>query len=55
MGIYKSDVFKHEPRYAGPECEHVGLHNDLIDAGIDNIYMNPNQIILYSNVHYTKI
>ena len=55
MGIYKSDVVTHEPRYAGPECEHVVLHNDLIDAGIDNIYMNPNQIILYSNVHYTKI
>ena len=55
IGIYKSDVFKHGAKYAGPECEHVGLHNGLIEVGIDNIYMNPSQIILYSNVHYTKI
>ena len=55
MGIYKSSVFKHGARYAGPECEHVGLHNSLIEVGCDNIYMNPSQIILYSNTHYTRI
>ena len=55
MGIYKSDVFKQGAKYSGPECEHVGLHNDLIEVGIDNIYMNPSQIMLYSNVHYTDL
>jgi hypothetical protein len=55
MAIYKSGVFKHGARYSGPDCDHVELHRRMLDTGIDEIYLNPSQIVLYSNVHYTVV
>jgi hypothetical protein len=55
LALYKSDAFRHGARYSGPDCDHVELHRLMLDTGIDGIYLNPSQIVLYSNVHYTIV
>ena len=55
LAIYKSDAFKHGARYSGPDCDHVELHRGMLDTGVDDVYLNPSQIVLYSNIHYTTI
>jgi hypothetical protein len=55
LALYKHSAFRHDARYSGPDCDHVELHSRMLDVGIDDIYLNPSQIALYSNVHYTMI
>ena len=55
LALYKSSAFRHGARYSGPDCDHVELHRRFLDTGINDIYLNPSQIALYSNVHYTMI
>jgi hypothetical protein len=35
--------------YDGPDCEHVTFHSRLRSAGYSRIFLNPNQIVLYSD------
>jgi hypothetical protein len=55
LALYKYSAFQHGARYSGPDCDHVELHSKMLDVGIDDIYLNPSQIVLYSNTHYTVI
>jgi len=50
LGIYPAKVFDDNLiYYSGPSCEHVELHNRMIEAGKDKIYLNPSMITLYSD------
>ena len=55
VALYKHEAFKHGARYSGPDCDHVELHRNMIDFGIHDIYLNPSQIVLYSDVKYTQV
>lgn len=47
LGVYVMDaMFK--SGYDGTDCEHVPFHRGMKEAGLDRIYMNPSQIVLYS-------
>ncbi|MCU0870915.1 MAG: hypothetical protein MUE50_01080 [Pirellulaceae bacterium] len=47
LGVYRMECFR-QGEYAGPDCEHVELHEALRRAGLDRLYLNPNQIVLYT-------
>lgn len=51
MALYKMDVFKNGITYSpldgeGYTCEHVMIHNNMIQKGYDKIYINPNMVML---------
>ena len=48
LGVYKTKALI-SSRYSGNDCEHVPLHVGMREAGFLNIYLNPNQITLYSD------
>lgn len=52
LGIYKTEEynrFKYGPAILKQVvCEHVALHNDMIVQGLDNIYLNPSMLTLFS-------
>lgn len=47
LGIYRMECMK-AAQYAGGDCEHVILHEQLRRAGLGRMYLNPSQIALYS-------
>ena len=55
VALYKHEAFKHGARYSGPDCDHVELHRSMMDFGIHDIYLNPSQIVLYSDTKYTQV
>lgn len=46
LGIYTYEAFR-KGIYEGEDIEHVGFHRSLIRSGLDRLYLNPNQIVLY--------
>lgn len=46
LAIYSSQSLL-KARYAGGDCEHVRLHEDLRSDGFNRIYLNPSQITVY--------
>jgi hypothetical protein len=48
LGIYCMNCM-HEVAYGGPDCEHTVLHRQMRERGFDRLYLNPSQIVLYSN------
>jgi len=48
--IYKRSALL-ESRYHAYDCEHVGLHYEMLDHGHDRIYVNPNMKIQYNTYH----
>ncbi|MCH5376576.1 MAG: hypothetical protein JJ992_21615, partial [Planctomycetes bacterium] len=47
LGIYRMEAMR-SAAYGGPDCEHVILHERMRAKGLDRIYLNPSQIVLYS-------
>ncbi|MHB8900205.1 MAG: glycosyltransferase family A protein [Thermoguttaceae bacterium] len=46
LGLYRLAAFL-AGRYAGGDCEHIGLHRSMRANGFPHIYLNPSQIVLY--------
>ncbi|MFV1964857.1 MAG: hypothetical protein ACC628_05505 [Pirellulaceae bacterium] len=46
LGIYRLPAFL-AGRYAGGDCEHIGLHRSMRANGYPRIFLNPSQIALY--------
>jgi hypothetical protein len=49
LGIYRRECFEHA-MYEGGDCEHVTFHRALRACGLDRLFMNPSQIVLYGDV-----
>ena len=50
LAIYKSECIK-GTKYTNKDCDHVTLHDQIKKNGF-SIYLNPNQITLYTNTGY---
>jgi hypothetical protein len=46
MAIYRMEAYK-VGVYTGGDCEHVGFHRTMREAGYGRIYLNPSQTVLY--------
>lgn len=46
LGIYPMTSMK-AASYDGEDCEHVCLHHSLRRAGLDRLFLNPSQLVLY--------
>lgn len=51
-GIYRREAIE-GIRYGGGDCEHAVFHKRMKEAGYNNLYLNPSQIILYNKSEYT--
>jgi len=49
LGVYRMECML-SADYGGSDCEHVVLHERLIAAGFDRLFLNPNQIVLYTPI-----
>lgn len=47
LGIYRMECLQ-VCEYGGTDCEHVVLHQRMQQAGFDRLFLNPNQIVLYT-------
>ena len=47
LGVYEMRAFLNG-RYNGTDCEHVPFHKHMRDNGFGKIFLNPNQVTLYS-------
>jgi hypothetical protein len=47
LGVYRMACMQ-ACQYGGSDCEHVVFHQRLRQAGYRRLYLNPNQIVLYS-------
>lgn len=47
LGLYRMECFE-KCQYGGNDCEHVVFHADMKRKGLNRLYLNPNQIVLYS-------
>lgn len=47
LGVYRMECMR-AAAYGGGDCEHVIFHSHLIAAGLDRLFLNPSQIVLYS-------
>lgn len=47
LGVYRMIPYLHG-RYDGSDCEHVPFHKHMRDNGFGELYLNPNQVTLYS-------
>jgi len=54
LGIYRMEALRSGTRYAGGDCEHVGLHFGMRERGYDRIYLNPSQIVVYPTLAVTE-
>lgn len=48
LAVYRMEALRSGARYAGGDCEHVALHDDLRRRGFSSGFLNPSQIALYS-------
>ena len=48
LAIYKQEAIMSEASYGGEDCEHVVFHRNLATLGFDRQFLNPSQIVLYS-------
>ncbi len=49
LALYKMSAFLSGAQYRGGVCEHVAFHYDMRENGFGNIFLNPSQIVLYSD------
>jgi hypothetical protein len=49
LGVYRMACLN-AGEYGGGDCEHVIFHNNLRRAGLNQLFLNPNQIVLYTPV-----
>jgi hypothetical protein len=49
--IYPASILNYNIKYENWSCDHVTLHKQLKDLGY-KIYLNPSQIVLYSDHYY---
>jgi len=49
LGIYRMECLR-LAEYGGTDCEHVVLHDRLREAGLDRMFLNPSQIVMYSPI-----
>jgi hypothetical protein len=49
LGVYRMACMQ-AGEYAGGDCEHVVFHNRLRSLGFDRLFLNPNQIVMHSQV-----
>lgn len=49
--VYSASILEHNIKYEHWSCDHVTLHKQLKDLGY-KIYLNPSQIVLYSDHYY---
>jgi len=49
--VYKLKDFKMDFSYKEYDCDHVTLHDQMNESGL-NVFMNPSQIVLYSSSPY---
>jgi hypothetical protein len=47
LGVYRMACFR-AAEYGGNDCEHVVFHERLRRAGLGRLFLNPNQIVLYT-------
>jgi hypothetical protein len=47
LGVYRMACF-HAAEYGGGDCEHVVFHEQLRRADLGRLFLNPNQIVLYT-------
>ena len=47
LSIYRMECLR-AAEYGGEDCEHVVFHDRLREKGLNRIFLNPNQIVLYS-------
>jgi hypothetical protein len=52
LGIYRMPVYL-AGRYDGTDVEHVSFHRDLYRQGYRQLFLNPNQIVVYGRKHRT--
>lgn len=48
LGLYRMRALT-ECAYAGEDCEHVSLHRQMAEKGMDRLFLNPSQVILYGS------
>lgn len=53
IGIYRNPTIFSSLRYQDWDCDHVTLHSQMIDKGINKLYLNPSLITLYNRTIYT--
>lgn len=46
LGIYRMECLK-VASYSGGDCEHAVFHHNLRLRGLDRLFLNPNQIVVY--------
>jgi len=47
LGLYRMQGYK-AATYGGEDCEHVTFHQALRERGYNRLFLNPSQIVLYS-------
>lgn len=50
LGIYTMDAFR-RGSYSGPDLEHANFHRSLITHGLDRLFLNPSQLVIYGRRH----
>jgi len=50
LAIYKMAALRSGARYGGGDCEHVVFHRELAERGFGSGYLNPSQIVLYTDL-----
>lgn len=50
LGVYRMPVYL-AGQYDGTDVEHASFHRDLYHKGYREIFLNPNQIVLYGRKH----
>lgn len=48
LGVYRIESLRNSA-YSGPDCEHVELHQRMHEQGFHRRFLNPSQIVLYTN------
>lgn len=46
LGVYRMRALLN-CRYSGGDCEHVALHREMCEQGMDRLFLNPNQTACY--------
>jgi hypothetical protein len=46
LGVYRTQAMVMS-EYDGSDCEHIPFHKRMVEAGMNRLFMNPSQIVLY--------
>ncbi|MBD3672066.1 MAG: glycosyltransferase family 2 protein [Planctomycetaceae bacterium] len=53
LGIYRMPALV-ECEYRGGDCEHVALHRQMKERGMNRLYLNPSQVVYYGQ-KYSRV